>query len=124
MKKNTRTFLLLLFPLVLVLSGCSTLLRNNQLQFGIQAAQKDLWDEAIFRWKKALEVNPQSAAAYNNLAVAYEKKGLWEEAGEAYEAAIKLAPQNKYVVSNYEKYKDRFESPEKETPEKKKNEKK
>jgi Tfp pilus assembly protein PilF len=124
MKKKNKKLLLLLLPLILMLSGCSTLLRNNQLQFGIQAAQKDLWDEAIFRWKKALEVNPQSAAAYNNLAVAYEKKGMWDEAGEAYEAAIKIAPQNKYVNSNYEKFKDRLESPEKETPEKKKNEKK
>ena len=117
-------FLLLLIPLTLVLSGCSTLMRNQQLQFGIQAAQKNLWDEAIFRWKKTLETNPKSAAAYNNLAVAYEKKGLWDEAGKAYESAVKLNPENKYIKSNYQKYKARFESEEKETTEKKKNEKK
>ncbi len=48
---------------------------------GVWAAEHDMWDEAIFRWKKALEENPDAAILHNNLAVAYEKKGLWEETG-------------------------------------------
>lgn len=119
MNKKSIPALLLFIPLLLALSGCTTLLKSRQLQFGIQAAQKELWNEAIFRWKKALETNPQSAAAYNNLAVAYEKKGLWDEAETAYESATKLNPENKYIQSNYQKFKDRLESQEKENVEKK-----
>ena len=126
MDKKEIKRLLLLVPLFLILTGCTSLIKNQQLKFGIQAAQKELWDEAIFRWKKVLEINPESAAAYNNLAVAYEKKGLWDEAGKAYESAVKLNPQNKYIKSNFQKYKTRFEAKEEETKktEKKKNEKK
>jgi tetratricopeptide (TPR) repeat protein len=124
MNKKHRYLLLLLIPTVLILSGCSGLTRNNQLTFGIQVAQKNLWDEAIFRWKKFLEIKPNSAAAYNNLAVAYEKKGFWDEAEEAYESALRLNPDNKYIKSNYQNFKDRFKPEEKKETEKKKNEKK
>jgi Tfp pilus assembly protein PilF len=114
----------LLIPLSLGLIGCSSMLTNHQLQFGIQAAQKELWDEAIFRWKKAIELDPQSAAALNNLAVAFEKKGQWEEAGKAYEAALKQSPNNKYIKSNFQSFKDRLDAKEKEETDNKKNEKK
>ena len=73
------------------------------------SAQKNLWDEAIFRWKKTLESDPNSAASHNNLAVAYEKKGMWEEAKKEYEMAIHLSPKNEYIQSNYERFKKRFE---------------
>ena len=116
--------LCLLLPLALGLVSCSSMVKTNQLQFGIQAAQKDLWDEAIFRWEKSAELNPASAAVYNNLAVAYEKKGRWEEAEKAYTMAIKLSPDNKYIKSNYKKYQERLETNEKEKLDKDKNEKK
>jgi Tfp pilus assembly protein PilF len=119
-KKHIALSLLILLSLGLI--GCSSMLTNNQLHFGIQAAQKELWDEAIFRWKKAIELEPQSAAALNNLAVAFEKKGQWEEAGKAYEAALKQSPNNKYIKSNFQSFKERLE--EKEEMDNKKNEKK
>lgn len=96
----------LLFPLfAIVISSCSRPFLDSQLQFGIKAAQKDLWDEAIFRWKKVLLSNPESAAAHNNLAVAYEKKGLWEEARKEYETALKYSPGNRYIKANFENFK-------------------
>lgn len=88
---------------------CSRPLLENQLHFGIEAAQKDLWDEAIFRWKKVLLSNPQSVAAHNNLAVAYEKKGQLEEAKKEYEIALKLSPENQYIKSNYQNFKRRYD---------------
>lgn len=84
------------------------------------AAQKELWEEAIFRWEKVLQVNPDSAVAHNNLAVAYEKKGLLERAQEEYEKALKLSPNNRYIKSNYEKFKKTLESDLKENKEEKK----
>ena len=76
--------------------------------FGIRAAQKDLWNEAIFRWEKAVRSNPNSAAAHNNLAVAYEKKGLIEKAKKEYEIAIKLSPNHAQIKSNYQNFKEYY----------------
>jgi tetratricopeptide (TPR) repeat protein len=112
----------------LLLAGCFFIPKRDQVSFGIWAAEKDLWDEAIFRWKKALLLDPNSVAAHNNLAVAYEKKGLWEEASREYEIALKLAPQNSWLKANYKSFKDNLEvtdkAKEKEKKETKKDEKK
>ncbi len=124
MKKKQLFSLLVFVPVILILSGCAPVMTNSQMQFGIQAAQKELWNEAIFRWEKVLEIKPESGAAYNNLAVAYEKKGAWDKAEKAYEAAMKFAPKNKYIQANYEKFKTRKDPPEKKEPGKKKNDKK
>jgi Tfp pilus assembly protein PilF len=124
MKKKQLSLLFVFVPLLLILSGCAPMKTNSQMQFGIQAAQKELWNEAIFRWEKVIEINPESGAAYNNLAVAYEKKGEWDKAEMAYDKAVKFAPKNKYIQANYEKFKSRLEAQEKEESEIKKNEKK
>ena len=102
--------------LILLLSACSSYRPVDQINFGIQAAKLDLWDEAIFRWKKYLQVEPESAAAHNNLAVAYEKKGLWEEAKAQYELALKYAPEDKHINSNYKQFNKRYEAREDEIP--------
>ncbi|MEA2005420.1 MAG: tetratricopeptide repeat protein [Acidobacteriota bacterium] len=108
MIKKILLYSFIVFPLVILFSGCTQPLAKTQLVFGIQAAEKDLWDEAIFRWEKVLQEEPTSAAAHNNLAVAYEKKGLLKEAEKEYEAALKLAPENKYIKSNYQKFKENY----------------
>jgi Flp pilus assembly protein TadD len=103
---------LILAFLFILITSCSRPLPQSQLQFGILAAQKDLWDEAIFRWKKVIEIDPNSAAAHNNLAVAYEKKGLWDEAEKEYETALKLRPNHESIIANYEKFKSLLEDQE------------
>ena len=110
MYKNFTICLVFTLLLAFSFSGCSRQLADNQIQFGVQAAQKELWDEAIFRWKKVIESNPNSAAAHNNLAVAYEKKGLWDEAKKEYEIALKISPENKHIKSNYENFIKNYES--------------
>lgn len=128
MSRIIRAGIALAFLGILFFVGCSLMPKPDQMNFGIWAAEKDLWDEAIFRWKKALLLDPGSAAAHNNLAVAYEKKGLWEEAGREYEMALKLAPQNSWLKANYQSFKDNLEvmdkAKEKEKKEGEKDEKK
>ena len=46
-----------------------------QVEFGISVAQKGLWQEAVYRWERATEIDPTYAAAFNNLAIAYEQLG-------------------------------------------------
>jgi Flp pilus assembly protein TadD len=90
---------------------CSGPVRESQLQLGIWAAENNLWEEALFRWKKEVASRPRSAAAHNNLAVALEKKGLWDDALREYEEALKLAPGNAQIKANLQKFKDNREAP-------------
>ena len=48
---------------------------KSQVEFGIAVAQKGLWQEAVFRWERAVEIDPTYAAAFNNLGIAYEQLG-------------------------------------------------
>jgi Tfp pilus assembly protein PilF len=77
-----------------------------QVQFGIDVAQKGLWKEALYRWEKAVQIDPQYAAAYNNLAIAYEHEGLFEKARKAYDKAVELDPKNESIRQNYEFFKE------------------
>ena len=125
MHKKFVSFPLLIAFLALFLANCSSSSVGDQVKHGVWASEKNLWDEAVFRWKKALLANPSSVAAHNNLAVAYEKKGLYNEALKEYEAALKLEPENSYVKSNYQNCKENIQPPKKEKEDKKdKNEKK
>ena len=75
---------------------------KEQVQFGIDVAQNGLWNEALYRWKKAVELDPSYAAAWNNLAIAYEHEGKFDEAKKAYEQALKLDPKNMMIRQNYD----------------------
>lgn len=123
MSKSRLAGIVFAFSLLLLGFGCSPSHLGDQISFGIWAVENDLWDEAVFRWKKVLAANPDSVAAHNNLAVAYEKKGLWEEARREYQAALKLAPQNTWVKSNYQKFQG-LVSPDKKEKEEEKGKKK
>lgn len=99
--KLSMSFVILIF----IMTSCVTLTSNNQLDFGIEAAKRGLWDEAMFRWEKVIQTNPNSAAAHNNLAVAYEKKGYFDKAETEYKKALQLSPENKQIQSNYQQFK-------------------
>ena len=77
-----------------------------QVEFGISVAQKGLWKEAIYLWERATQIDPDYAAAFNDLAIAYEHEGLLEKAGAAYERALKLEPNNPMVRQNFELFKE------------------
>lgn len=77
-----------------------------QVEFGISVAQRGLWREAIYRWEKAVQIDPTYAAAYNDLAIGYEHEGQLEKARKAYEKALELEPNNSQVRQNYELFKE------------------
>jgi len=79
---------------------------KQQVEFGIKVAQNGLWNEAAYRWKKAVEIDPTYAAAWNNLAIAYEQQGDFEKANEAYEKAVDLDPDNLMIRQNYDLFKE------------------
>lgn len=77
-----------------------------QVEFGITVAQRGLWKEALYRWKRAVELDPSYAAAYNNLAIGYEHAGEFDEARLAYEKAVELEPNNALIRQNYDLFKE------------------
>lgn len=102
---SLRTLLLLM---ALTVAGCSSNIDlsqpSSQLDFGVKAAENDLWREARFRFEKAVELNPGDPMARNNLAVAYEGAGEFEKAREAYVAALRIDQSNQYIQKNYSRF--------------------
>src|SRR5262245_32865317 len=74
---------------------------REQIRFGVEMAQKGNWREAVFRWKRALEGDPQNPRLLNNLAVGYETLGDFEQAEQSYTRALTYAPQNREIRQNY-----------------------
>lgn len=82
---------------------------KEQVQYGIELAQKKLWKEAEFHWEKAVELDPTYPSAWNNLAIAYEQQGKFPEALKAYEKARALDPKNAYILQNYDLFMEIYE---------------
>ena len=79
---------------------------KEQIEFGIKVAQAGLWNEALYRWQKAVQIDPTYAAAWNNLAIAFEHEGKFDEAKKAYEKALQLDPKNLMIRQNYDLFKE------------------
>ena len=79
---------------------------REQIEFGIKVAQIGLWNEALYRWEKATQLDPTYAAAWNNLAIAYEHEGKFDDAKKAYEKALQLEPKNLMIRQNYDLFKE------------------
>src|SRR3954463_1024258 len=63
-------------------------------QRGIELADRGWLDESIREFKKAIELDPDSAHAPDNLATVFAEKGLFREALREYMLAIDLEPQS------------------------------
>ncbi len=77
---------------------------GSQLAFGVEMARRGLWNEALFRFKRAARQEPTNPRILNNMAVAYEALGHFEQALETYQEAIKADPGNKDLKRNYSRF--------------------
>ncbi len=59
---------------------------------GLAYARKDMLDQAIAEYKRAIEIKPDYAYAHYNLGFVYNRKGLVDQAIEEYKKAIGLDP--------------------------------
>jgi type IV pilus assembly protein PilF len=95
--------LLLLSPVSLRAADDSA---QKQVDFGLKVAQKGLWQEARFRFERAVLLDPQNAAALNDLAIALEQMGDFDKAREYYEKALALKPGDMYIQQNYDLFRE------------------
>lgn len=77
---------------------------ETQKQFGVRMAKMNLWREAMFRFKRAIDMDPDDAMAHNNLAVAYEANGDFDNAAKEYREALRLDRSNQYIQKNYSRF--------------------
>jgi len=82
---------------------------KDQLEFGITVAERGLWKEAIYRWEKAVEIDPSYGAAWNNLGIGYEQLGRFDDARRAYEKAMEVDPDNSYIRNNYDLFREIYD---------------
>jgi Flp pilus assembly protein TadD len=80
-----------------------------QVAFGIKAAQITLWKEAVYRFEKAIEIDPTYGGAWNDLGIAYEQLGRFDEARKAYEKALEIEPNNTFIRNNYELFREIYD---------------
>jgi Flp pilus assembly protein TadD len=100
---------LLVLPLLLLPGPSPAVAETSsaqQVKFGIAVAQKGMWREALFRFQRAVEIDPQNPSALNNLAVALEQMGEFQEARENYERALELKPDDLYIQQNYDLFRE------------------
>lgn len=105
----TRLALLLLASIIALPAPAGADTRDDaksQVEFGIAVARKGLWKEAMYRWERATQIDPTYAAAFNNLAIAYEQQGLFDKARDAYDKATALEPNNLQIKQNYDLFKE------------------
>src|SRR5678815_1943474 len=91
---RTLTILLLLGTSAAPLAADARSDAKKQVQFGIAVAQRGRWREAIYRWERAVQIDPKYTEPLNRLAIAYEQDGNLEKARVAYEKAMELEPNN------------------------------
>lgn len=95
--------------LAVALTGCGTSSADlktaeGQMRIGSKAAREGLWREAMFRYQRAIQIEPNNAMALSNLGVAYESSGDFEKARESYLKALQIDRANPYIQKNYSRF--------------------
>jgi len=65
---------------------------RKEFEKGAQLSRDGKIQDAVDRFKKAIEIFPNYLMAHNNLGAQYLKLGKWAEAAKQFEAAVKIHP--------------------------------
>ncbi len=95
-------------------AGCGgsgpTPLVGSQLKFGVEMAQRGLWNEALFRFEQARREDPRNSSILNNLAISYEAVGRFDDALATYKSALEASPDNRRLRQNYSRFVEFYQS--------------
>ncbi|HUK57460.1 MAG TPA: tetratricopeptide repeat protein [Nitrospiria bacterium] len=67
---------------------------------GMDHLLREHWEKAAADFRRALEADPDFAAAHFNLALALDREGKREEAAEQFKQALRLAPADARIREN------------------------
>jgi Tfp pilus assembly protein PilF len=67
---------------------------------GMDHLLREHWEKAAADFGRALEADPDLAAAHFNLALALDQEGRHEEAAEHFKEAVRLAPADPRISDN------------------------
>jgi len=73
---------------------------HTYLELGLRYYEEKQFEESVMATQKALEYNPESHLAYNNLCAAYNELKLWDRAIECCNKALKLSPEFQLAKNN------------------------
>ena len=82
----------------------------EQMAFGVDMAKRGLWREALFRFQRARQLDPNLPRVLNNLAVAYEAVGDFDRALKHYKMALAADPSNRDLKKNYARFVEFYQS--------------
>jgi len=91
-------------------SGTPQVMAHAEMREGVKAAQRGYWQEALFRFERARNVNPTDGEILNNLAVAFEALGRYGEALATYKQALQDTPKNSTIRKNYARFAEFYTS--------------
>ena len=67
---------------------------------GMDYMESDDYENAILKFKKAIEIDPNFAFSWDNLGVCYRKSNQYEEAIEAYKKSLEINPEGRMPLMN------------------------
>src|SRR5277367_6076424 len=84
--------LLLLVFVIAIAAPCFAQTAADYRRDATELARQQSWDQAIEKYRKALELEPNDALTHYNLALALKYKGDSRPAVDQFEAALRLKP--------------------------------
>ncbi len=100
--------------LAVLLAGCASSRETGdaraQMREGVRAAEKNYWQEALFRFERARDAKPDDVEILNDLAVALEAMGRYDDALATYKKALQVAPKNTVLRRNYARFAEFYTS--------------
>ena len=67
---------------------------------GLDYMQEGDYESAILKFKKAIEIDPKFAFAWDNLGISYRKTNQYEQAIEAYKKSLEINPEGRMPLMN------------------------
>lgn len=81
-----------------------------EMREGVRAAERNYWQEALFRFEKASSIEPANTEVLNNLAVALEALGRYDEALATYKKALATGTKPIALRRNYAHFAEFYSS--------------
>lgn len=83
---------------------------DAEMRAGVRAADREYWQEALFRFQRAQQLEPENFKVLNNMAVSLEALGRYEDALGTYKKALEKSPSNTALKRNYARFAEFYTS--------------